>query len=507
MSQFTPSRTPSPGSPGIYTPGTDEEQASLLSETEAAMTEASMDDVDEKAGLLPASDTKHELSAYDSPPHHHPHPHHHRGPGAGRCTSSLRRRIFLFLSISFVALFIFIGFTGLRHHRHHHRLPCGPPRHGHSITKPGPGPGPGHEHGHGHGHGPHGRSKVISESFRPDDFAIPEAFNFYEESSSGRNLHGRIKVVTDYHSSLVNIQYKSRKPMSSDTIRFTKNETGVYMSTSHHHDRISAKITIFLPRRIQHLKMNTHSLPIRIKHNVNLNTLKVASTWGDLKSKAKVSERTDINIHTGGISGTFDLGQELILETFMGSIRALIHPLDLKHATPIANMVVKTFSGSIDLGLDCKDNKIPKRNYTSNVSTKTGKISGTFLYGGELKLLTTTGSIDAKLTPTTYQQNEVGMLVTATHHGSTNVVFTRMLDGKWVEAYHAAITGKIGVRYPGDWEGRITAQTKLGKVQVCGNGVEITKNEGGLVEAFKGNKQRGRIVAGSAMGEVLVRIG
>ncbi|KAI5816451.1 hypothetical protein BZA77DRAFT_312945 [Pyronema omphalodes] len=278
-------------------------------------------------------------------------------------------------------------------------------------------------------------------------------------------------------------------------------------SNRRHHEKISGKVTVFLPKRIKHLNITTHSLPIRIKNNVNLHTLQVTSHRGNLKSQAKVRERTAINLHTGGISGTFDLGQELILETVLGSIRASIHPLDLKHAGAVANMVVKTFAGSIDLGLDCKDHDIPKRNYTSTVSTKTGRIQGTFLYGAELKIHTTTGSIDAKLTPTIYEKNEVGMLVTATNHGCTKLLFTRMLEGKWVEAYHAAVTGRIGVRYPGDWEGRITAETKVGKVQVSGDGVEITKDERGLVEAYKGDKQKGRIIAASGMGEVMVKIG
>ncbi|KAF8541444.1 hypothetical protein BDD12DRAFT_829228 [Trichophaea hybrida] len=359
--------------------------------------------------------------------------------------------------------------------------------------------------------------RILSSSCAPSKTAFAtqgtytltpsSSFTFTESASIG--LGGNILVRTDETAKVVTVEYDILSS-APDTVSFSVSSSTntVELRAPHSSSCITARITLTLPPSLQTLILTTSTLPINLDSSVSLSTLKLISHHdASLTSYASVNKSTTISLSSGSITGTFDLAEHLTLSTLAGSIAAKIHPLNI--TAPTASLVAKTLSGSITLGLKLDDPSTPpKRNYTTVVSTVSGSITGKYLFGFAATFGADAGAIAVSLWPMLFGEGEkMDTLVTGNQHGATVVSFEKALGGKRVCGFHGAITGGVEVRYPKDWEGEVKAKTRVGVVEVTGEGVEITKRSLTEVEGFKGDKEKGKIVAGTEVGEVIVRVG
>jgi hypothetical protein len=329
-----------------------------------------------------------------------------------------------------------------------------------------------------------------------------DSFTFLEMADVG--LDGYLQIKADPSATHASLSYDliSSAP---NTISFTSSANSIKMLAPHSHECVTAQLTLTLPPLLGELTISTTTLPITLDDSISLNHLRASTSHAGVLSHAKVNLTTIVSLKAGTIGGVYDLGTSLKLETVAGAITASIHPLNL--TIPSATLEAKTVSGSIDLKLELDDNVVPKRNYSVAASTVSGGVRGTYLFGSFAGFGATSGMIDVKLRPVVIEgsPDREDVLVTATKNGVTGVKFTGGLKGKRVRGTHKADTGGVEVAYPGDWEGSIQARAKLGRVEVAG--VEIDKREWGSIEGHKGDKERGGIVVGSMVGEVMVRVG
>ncbi|CCX34400.1 Similar to hypothetical protein [Tuber melanosporum Mel28]; acc. no. XP_002837780 [Pyronema omphalodes CBS 100304] len=329
-----------------------------------------------------------------------------------------------------------------------------------------------------------------------------DSFTFLEIADVG--LDGYLQIKADPSATHASLSYDliSSAP---NTISFTSSANSIKMLAPHSHECVTAQLTLTLPPLLDELTISTTTLPITLDDSISLNHLHASTSHAGVLSHAKVNLTTIVSLKAGTIGGVYDLGTSLKLETVAGAITASIHPLNLTN--PSATLEAKTVSGSIDLKLELDDNVVPKRNYSVAASTVSGGVRGTYLFGSFAGFGATSGMIDVKLRPVVIDgsPDREDVLVTATKNGITGVKFTGGLNGKRVRGAHKADTGGVEVAYPGDWEGSVQARAKLGRVEVAG--VEIDKREWGSIEGHKGDKERGDIVVGSMVGEVMVRVG
>ncbi|KAI5853538.1 hypothetical protein BZA05DRAFT_396439 [Tricharina praecox] len=267
----------------------------------------------------------------------------------------------------------------------------------------------------------------------------------------------------------------------------------------------TAHIVITLPRSVKELSLSTTSLAISLADGISLETLFAATSHGGihLSKDAQVSNCTTARTSFGSISGTYDLGGHLCLETSAGNINAAIRPL----ATPFspAALTAKADSGSIHLSIiGGGAGKAPVRNYTADISSTTGSISGEILLGLKADLSTHTGTIRVDFVPVGDADADV---TTETKSGNIVVGFKHLLHGKSVWGRHETRTGAVAVRYPSDWEGRVRATSRLGVVDVRGKGVVTERNERDVVEGYRGDRDAGGIEAVNGVGSVEVLVG
>ncbi|KAI5816705.1 hypothetical protein BZA77DRAFT_311679 [Pyronema omphalodes] len=329
-----------------------------------------------------------------------------------------------------------------------------------------------------------------------------DSFTFLEIANIG--LDGYLQIKSDPSATHTSLSYDliSSAP---HTISFTSSADSIKMLAPHSHECVTAKLTLTLPPVLNKLKITTTTLPITLDDSISLNHLEISTSHAGVSSHAAVNQTTKVSLKSGTITGVYDLGTSLKLETIAGAITASIHPLNLTH--PTATLDAKTISGSISLKLKLDDNIVPGRNYSVTANTVSGGIHGTYLFGSFTGFKTTSGIIDVGLWPVFIKGSEdrEDLLTTETKNGVTDVGFIGGLNGKRVRGSHKADTGGVQVAYPGDWEGSVQARTKLGRVEVAG--IEIDRREWGSIDGHVGDKEKGGIEVRSMIGEVMVRVG
>ncbi|KAA8896174.1 hypothetical protein FN846DRAFT_966054 [Sphaerosporella brunnea] len=337
---------------------------------------------------------------------------------------------------------------------------------------------------------------------------LPASTFTFIENARDVILGGEVTVhlSTDAEAENVSVDY-SITSTTHDAVQISISDDGVVQVQSKHRaDRRSAcamvHISITLPHSLQALSLRTHTLPQYVDGSVSVDALVLDTKYAGIHSLATARNSTRASADTGSISGTFSLAKSLVLATSSGSIHAGIKPLDIPE--PTADLVAKTATGSIVLDV-VGESPPPARNYTSAVTSSSGSIGGTFLFGAAARFEAVAGSLDLQLLPVKYQ-DVLGTLRTESKHGATRVSFTSGLAGKQVEGWHGAITGAVAVHYPRDFEGKISASATLGQVAVSGEGIEIEKRSWGMVEGYKGDRTKGSVEVSGHVGEVSLRI-
>lgn len=225
------------------------------------------------------------------------------------------------------------------------------------------------------------------------------------------------------------------------------------------------------------------------------------------RSNHWLSVSTNASVVDGTISGRFTLKDTLELRAVTGSIDVTVVPMDSPREK--ATYIASTTSGFIKTAIDPPNPaRLPRRTYVTRVCTLSGAISGQYILGQHAELTTQSGAITAAILPT--GTDGKGLLITDSQQGEHNITFVAPLKGKPVGGVHKTMSGRIGVRYPSDWEGAVKASSVSSEVVVRGEGVQIVRDErylgGRIVEAFKGDYNGGRIEASTISGSVTVSI-
>ena len=236
----------------------------------------------------------------------------------------------------------------------------------------------------------------------------------------------------------------------------------------------------------------THSTPIHLAH------------W--------TTRRTILKTSSSPITGAFTLLDLLDLTSSSGSIKVSIDNGEADSSNPQpAQLSISTSSGSVHVDSDLTT--VHAREYKTDVSTQSASISGTYLLGATARFETSSGRIDAEITP--YDSQASSALHTRSSSGAARVQVRSAYKngGKAFEELRgehvSSGSGGIEVRYPREWEGKIDAVTGSGSIRVGGEGVvvdEAGKYGGGHVRAHKGEGES-RIEARAGSGSVRIGVG
>jgi hypothetical protein len=217
----------------------------------------------------------------------------------------------------------------------------------------------------------------------------------------------------------------------------------------------------------------------------------------------------DIKIITvsSPISGTWPLYDSLVLESHSGSVKV---DLDLKNGSRSypteAVFQVKTDSGSIHADVPAikgakapvSSSIIPDRKYRTEINSSSGSVSIAHLHGLRTSIKSMSGSIRAVLTSYgdpnrdsyisvagSSGTQDISILESLSH---PNAPLQRMYDSYDNDA------GSMTVRYPAEWEGRISGTYISGSVTLDWPGLVVKrKSNDGLWKAHHIEAEKGRV--------------
>lgn len=225
---------------------------------------------------------------------------------------------------------------------------------------------------------------------------------------------------------------------------------------------------------------------------INTTTFKTHSTPIHLANWA--SRHTILKTSSSPITGAFTLLDLLSLSSSSGHIKVFVDSGEADSSDPQpAQLSISTSSGSVDV--NSRFTKVHEREYRTDVSTQSASITGTFLLGAIARFTTSSGAINADILP--YDSQALGgssLLHTRSSSGITRLnVRSAYQNGekvfKGLRSEHESVgSGGLDLRYPDEWEGRITAAVSSGSVNIRGKGVVVDEASqyGEHVRAHKG---------------------
>lgn len=369
---------------------------------------------------------------------------------------------------------------------------------------------------------------------------------------------------------------------------------------------INVKITVWVPEdgALDKLKVDTVHLDIRLLDNLSLSVLKhtkLSSIVGSAISALSVADSgridnvfgvgapedfpfqpgsfrfrsrfIEVKTTAAPIKGSWPLYDYLGLQSTSGAIKVYIEPKEADRDAPKpAILYIQSFSGNVEFrepiydaadmfgqlqalnatGADATavdgraEQLLPPRDYSLDVHTTSGDISGAAAFSSTASFRSTSGDLSVDLLPVldrslTKADAKAASLQTSSTSGKTNV---RVLEPLWVDSLskssadgssysagllgagdsppplrclygkHRSTSADIQVTYPGSWEGDIELSSLTGDLKVAGDGVKLIKagsewpgiNKSLL--ARKGEKGAGAKLKGeSTSGDVDVVVG
>jgi hypothetical protein len=243
--------------------------------------------------------------------------------------------------------------------------------------------------------------------------------------------------------------------------------------------------------------------------------------------------KTNITLEVGSVTGTIALLDELSITTRLGSIKATIDPkpADPSAVKPADFRAVSDF-GALDIDFfppapGPGDAAVPSRDYRTHVSSQCGSVAGRYLHGSKTTLETELGAIKAELLPIAVPgrgTDDETFLATRSERGQVTVTLldpalaaaagegavaaAAALSG--LQSDHSSRAGAVNVRYPAAWQGAVEGVSRVGRVRMAGEGLEIVrrsrKGVGMSVEGRKGEDVASALCA-TDVGEVQFVVG
>jgi len=252
--------------------------------------------------------------------------------------------------------------------------------------------------------------------------------------------------------------------------------------------------------------MGAFSIPERLELTVENASIYLA--LASLHANQFNGRNTNITVDAGSITGTFALLDELFIATRLGSINATIDPkpADPSAVRPADFRAVSDF-GMLDINffpsvLGPGGAAVPPRDYRTNVTSHAGAIAGRFVHGSTTTLETDFGAVDVAVLPVAVPGrggDDETFLATRTERGHVAVALLDPASGtgegaaaalSGLQSDHSSRMGAVSVRYPAAWQGAVEGQSRVGRVRMAGEGLEIVrrsrKGVGMFVEGRKG---------------------
>jgi DUF4097 and DUF4098 domain-containing protein YvlB len=280
-----------------------------------------------------------------------------------------------------------------------------------------------------------------------------------------------VKLSHDELADVINIkQDTAGLVFESDT--FLKGFTGAQPCIS-----IVATISVASSANVSSFDIDTVVLPIELKKSLQLisGNLFIHSTAGSISSESTdlESRRIEVETTSNTISGSFPLYDLLSLKSVSGTVNVDVDPRESGPIERSGVLVIRTFSGSIQAST--ATSSIPARNFTTQIHTTSGTVSGSYLLGVASNVNSASGTINADF----YTAGEVAnrsLILSSVSGAIHSTVHDQSYELGTVRSNVHSQSGSVNIQFPAAWEGQIQAETKTGSIGIVGDGVKIIKD-------------------------------
>jgi DUF4097 and DUF4098 domain-containing protein YvlB len=240
---------------------------------------------------------------------------------------------------------------------------------------------------------------------------------------------------------------------------------------------VVATISVAPSANVTSFDIDTIMLPIKLRKSLQLisNNFFVHSSAGSISSDTTGlnSRKIEVETTSSTISGHFPLADLLVIKTVSGAVNVDIEPMQSDLNEHAGTLVIRTSSGDIEANTITSN--IPSRNFTTQVHSVSGSITGSFLLGTSSSINSASGNIKADfytagdLTDRACTINSVSGTISSTIYDDSYELDT-------IRSNFQSQTGTVHVQFPTSWEGHIQAKTKTGSITIDGDNVNIVKD-------------------------------
>jgi hypothetical protein len=237
--------------------------------------------------------------------------------------------------------------------------------------------------------------------------------------------------------------------------------------------------TLTVSTRHLHIEIDP-SLSLSVSSTTTLTTIsgRISSPTAPQKF---TSRSTYLTTTSGPIQGSYSLNDILSCTTTSGSIRIAVLAQEPGKIIRPAAFTATTASGHCDVQFQTLD--APDRDYTVDVRTGSGGLSGTYIHGSSTRIASGSGSKRVTVVPYNGSRKP-SELVTEGVSGSSEVTVLPPIlrSSKTLGALrstHRSVSGSLRLNYPREWAGVFEGKSVSGSLIVEGSGLVVNPGDGG----------------------------
>ena len=230
---------------------------------------------------------------------------------------------------------------------------------------------------------------------------------------------------------------------------------------------------------------NTRNLHIEVDHSLDLSVsdkTTLAAVSGHVNSPAHPtkfhSRKTYVRSVSGGIHGSYSLEDVLSCSTNSGGIRISVIPQKAGPVVEPAAFFAESDSGHCDAQFETSN--APEREYTVDVRTGSGGMSGTYIHGTRTRMQSNSGGKRVDIVPF---DDRGGELITQGESGSNQVTVRSPLKQSKtlgpLMSTHKSVSGSLRLSYPSQWAGTFEGISVSGGLHADGRGLIVDGKHGG----------------------------
>jgi hypothetical protein len=355
-----------------------------------------------------------------------------------------------------------------------------------------------------HAGDPHSSLPYCSETFS-HSFDKLETFSFVDELGTHVPVEGAVWIEPAPEGQeadvFATVSYSSSKRFKLSSHNWGLTDSSIHlrlptftqssgMSFKIFRSRLRVDVVLRLKAdvNLSSLEIDTTHLAIRASTDIfeppnnvpsiqpTIGTTKFTTSSSPINLAYWASRRTILKTSSSPITGAFTLLDLLVLTSQSGSIGVRVYSGEADSSSPHpAQLSVSTSSGSVRV--DSGTTNVHDREYRTDVTSQSGSVTGTYLLGSAAHFTTSSGTIIADVLP--YDSQRAGSLQTRSSSGATKLNVLRAYkngDKAFANLRSEHVSngsGSLTLRYPGEWEGKISARASSGSVSVKGRGVVV----------------------------------